>query len=95
MGGGSRPAAFMPVEQAGEELGPLERTADVRVAARLKASGLKCMCATDVRAIHWVLVFFLLALQSCKRDRSQAGQWPWGVVLWFVLELSVCFLRES
>lgn len=48
-GGRSWPAAFMPVEQAGEELGPLERTADVRVAARLKASGLKCMCATDVR----------------------------------------------
>lgn len=43
-----RPAAVMPVEQAEEELGPLERAADVRVAARLKASGLKCMCATDV-----------------------------------------------
>lgn len=28
------PAAFMPVERVGEELGPLERTADVCVAAR-------------------------------------------------------------
>lgn len=44
-----RPAAFMPVDQAVEELGPLGRSADVRVAARLKTSRLKCTCAADVR----------------------------------------------
>lgn len=82
-----RPAAFMPVEQAGEELGPLERSADVRVAARLKTSRLKCMCATDVRGDSQTsCVFLLRALQSLKRDSSQPGHQPWAVFLWFVLE---------
>lgn len=93
--GGSRPAAFMPVEQAGEELGPLERTADVRVAARLKASGLKCMCATDVRGDSLGSCFFpscASVLQARLKPGRPAAS---GRCLMVCSGVSVCFLRKS
>lgn len=47
--GGVQLAAFTLLELAGEELGPMERSADIPAAARLKARSPKCMCAADVR----------------------------------------------